>query len=226
MLSPPHDLALDALTGALTRQWGVVVASVDYRPVGFGSHHWTVTDPAGTGWFVTVDDLEAKRDADADSADDAFDRLDRALDTARALHDTGAAFVLAPLPTAGGAAVARIADRYAASLYPLIDGESFDFGGYPAASIATPYWTCWSGCTARRKRSGGARRRTTWRSAIAACSKPPSAATWWPSAGRLPSGPPAYSATTRPAHRQSGRREGVGDPAVGGRRNLNVTVAA
>jgi len=75
VLSPPEDLAQDLLTGALTRQWGVAVTSAAYRPVGFGSHHWSVTDPAGGGWFVTVDDLETKRHSAAESLDDAYGRL-------------------------------------------------------------------------------------------------------------------------------------------------------
>jgi spectinomycin phosphotransferase len=130
VLSPPEDLATGALTGALTRQWGVAVGSLQYRPVGFGSHHWTLTDPAGRGWFVTVDDLEARRRSGAESADDVYERLSRALGTARALHATGAAFVLAPVPTAGGAPIARVGERYAASLYPLVEAESFEFGEY------------------------------------------------------------------------------------------------
>jgi spectinomycin phosphotransferase/16S rRNA (guanine(1405)-N(7))-methyltransferase len=130
VLSPPPDLALDALTGELTRQWGVAVRSIGYLAVGFGSHHWTVTDPAGGGWFVTVDDLETERRSGADSADQACGRLSRALGTARALRDTGETFVLAPVLTAGGDPLARITDRYAASLYPLVEGESFEFAGY------------------------------------------------------------------------------------------------
>jgi hypothetical protein len=49
------------LAAALSRHWGVAVASVTYRPVGAGSYHWAVADPTGGGWFVTADDLEVKR---------------------------------------------------------------------------------------------------------------------------------------------------------------------
>jgi len=130
VLSPPDDLVLEQLTAALTRHWGVAVASAGYLPVGFGSHHWRVADPAGGGWFVTVDDLDAKRRTGTDSRDDGCGRLRRALGTARALRDAGETFVLAPVPTAGADTVARVTDRYAASLYPYVEGESFDFGGY------------------------------------------------------------------------------------------------
>jgi spectinomycin phosphotransferase/16S rRNA (guanine(1405)-N(7))-methyltransferase len=124
VLTPPQDLSEQALGAALTREWGVVPASVVYRPVGFGSHHWVVTDHAGTGWFATVDDLGAA------GADARYDRLRGALDAARGLREHGAAFVLAPITTAGDEPVARLTPRYALSLYPLVEGESFDFGGY------------------------------------------------------------------------------------------------
>jgi hypothetical protein len=130
LLSPPEDLAETDLTAALTRHWGIAVASAAYRAVGFGSHHWAVTDPTGGGWFATVDDLEVKRRSAADSLDRAYGRLRGAFDAARALRATGAAFVVAPVPTAGGEPLIRLTDRYAAAVYPLIDGQSFDFGGY------------------------------------------------------------------------------------------------
>jgi hypothetical protein len=123
--SAPEDLTTTDLTAALTRHWGVAVASVTYRPVGAGSHHWAVTDPTGGGWFVTADDLEVKRQSGAEELDDAYGRLRQALDTARSLRAAGARFVVAPLPTAGGRPLIRLTDRYALAMYPMIDGESF-----------------------------------------------------------------------------------------------------
>jgi hypothetical protein len=130
VLSPPQDLPQDLLATALTRHWGVAVATATYRTVGFGSHHWSVTDPAGHGWFVTVDDLETRRRSAAESLDDACGRLHAALDAARGLHETGAAFVVAPETTAGGQPLIRLTQRYAAAVYPLVDGESFGFGKF------------------------------------------------------------------------------------------------
>jgi spectinomycin phosphotransferase/16S rRNA (guanine(1405)-N(7))-methyltransferase len=126
VLTPPADLSEQTLGATITREWGVTVASLAYRPVGFGSHHWTVTDPAGTGWFATVDDLHAGGRAPGD----AYALLRAALDAARGLHDHGAGFVVAPVVTAGDDPVARLGDRYAVALYPLVAGEGFDFGGY------------------------------------------------------------------------------------------------
>ncbi|GGL09123.1 phosphotransferase [Mangrovihabitans endophyticus] len=128
MLSPPDDLDPDVLTGALTREWGLAVASLAYREAGFGSHHWVVTDPASTGWFVTVDDLPAKRRDAAEGLDRAFARLGGALDAARRLREAGAAFVVAPLPTAGDEPVIRLGQRYAVAVYPLVEGVGFGFG--------------------------------------------------------------------------------------------------
>jgi spectinomycin phosphotransferase/16S rRNA (guanine(1405)-N(7))-methyltransferase len=129
--SPPDDLDEATLTAALTREWGVAVASLDYRAVGFGSHHWAMTDPAGGTWFVTVDDLRARRLSRTDPLDEAHRRLGAALGTARALRETGAEFVVAPVPTAGGSAVSRVSQRYTAAVYPYVDGESFPWGEWP-----------------------------------------------------------------------------------------------
>ena len=44
VLTPPDGLPEAALTRALERWWGLAAASMTYRPVGWGSHHWEVTD--------------------------------------------------------------------------------------------------------------------------------------------------------------------------------------
>ncbi len=131
MLGVPDDLDVPALLDAVTRHWGVVVADAQYRPLGFGSHHWTVHDRAGAGWFLTVDDLEMTRRGHETTLDGGHERLAGALATALALHEYGEEFVVAPVPTAGGRLLARVADRYAASLFPLVTGESFDWGDEP-----------------------------------------------------------------------------------------------
>jgi len=130
VLKPPEDLDTAALAAALTREWGIAVASMTYRAVGFGSHHWSVVDSAGTSWFATVDDLRRKRYSERDTDDWAYERLRCALDAARGLHDAGAAFVVAPLTTAGDLPVARLGAHYAVTLYPLVTGDSFGFGEY------------------------------------------------------------------------------------------------
>ncbi|MFG1609063.1 phosphotransferase family protein [Actinoplanes sp. NPDC049265] len=137
MQSLPDDFDTDELAAAVTREWGVAVAKLEHAPVGFGSHHWTAIDPAGGRWFVTVDDLEIGRFAASENHDDAYARLSRALTTARALRDGGATFVVAPFPTAGGQATVRLAPRWAAALYPHVDGTAYQ-------------WDQWAGDEHRR----------------------------------------------------------------------------
>ena len=91
MLTPPAGLTEDALEEALRREWGLPVASLGYRAVGFGSHHWEVADDGGNRWFVTVD-----QDAD-------LGRLTASLSVAVDLHAIGRTFAVAPVPTRTGA---------------------------------------------------------------------------------------------------------------------------
>jgi len=55
MLAPPEDLAEPELRAAVTAQWSIVAESVEYAPVGFGSHHWVLAERGGRRWFVTGD---------------------------------------------------------------------------------------------------------------------------------------------------------------------------
>ncbi|MEU4428764.1 phosphotransferase [Actinoplanes sp. NPDC024001] len=116
MREAPADLALGDVLAALREGWGVRTGAATFLPVGAGSYHWSVA-----GHFVKVDALEG---------DAAFDRLRRSLETAAALRLD---FVLAPIRGAGGQVVRRLDDRYAVSVYPLLNGESGVFGPHPAA---------------------------------------------------------------------------------------------
>jgi spectinomycin phosphotransferase len=131
VLTPPPQLSDDVLIDVLARQWDLAVASLSYRPVGFGSHHWEVVEVNGTRWFVTVDDLEPKRTGDGEPVDAAFDRLAASLATAIELRKSGRRFVAAPIPTRRGEPVARVDGRFAVALYPFIDGQSFTWGDFP-----------------------------------------------------------------------------------------------
>jgi len=118
------------LAATLARGWELTVAALAYRAVGFGSHHWEVTDAAGTRWFVTADDLEVKRHSPGDPLDAAFGRLRASLAAARDLRACGASFVLAPVPARDGEPLARADDRFAVALYPFVDGQSFEWGEF------------------------------------------------------------------------------------------------
>jgi hypothetical protein len=108
LLSPPEDLAEDALVAALSREWGVSVAAIAYRPLGFGSHHWAVIDRAGTEWFATVDDLDRKRL----SAQDSCDELEAALEGARVADCGPYARQAADLFVTHAAAIRELLARY------------------------------------------------------------------------------------------------------------------
>jgi hypothetical protein len=132
MLTRPTGLPDAALVDALAAEWELPVASLEYLTIGFGSHHWRAVDTDDRPWFVTVDDVVAKRRARDEDAAIVFERLRAALTTANDLRDSGADFVVAPLPGRTGAVVQRISDRFALALYPFLDGVTAE-GEYRSA---------------------------------------------------------------------------------------------
>src|ERR1022692_1877089 len=74
-----------------------------YGALGGGSYHWRADTADGRTFFLTVDDLRDKPWLGAD-AEPAFRGLRAAFGTALALRERARLpFVLAPLPTLGGA---------------------------------------------------------------------------------------------------------------------------
>ncbi len=114
----------------LATQWRLEVKHVSYRAVGWGSHHWKVTDEAAGCWFVTADELHNKRETRRESLDAAYDRLRHALAAAVELHASACGFVVAPVPAAGGAPLARAGQDFAVALYPFVAGQSFGWGEF------------------------------------------------------------------------------------------------
>jgi spectinomycin phosphotransferase/16S rRNA (guanine(1405)-N(7))-methyltransferase len=131
VLTPPDGLPEDLLTAVLARGWGLTAAALAYRPVGWGSHHWEVTDASGTRWFVTADELENKRHARAESLTEAFGRLRASLATAVELRGLGLEFVVAPVPARDGEPLVRASEQFSVALFPWVDGQSFDWGNFP-----------------------------------------------------------------------------------------------
>ncbi len=129
MFTRPGDLSDVMLASHLADTWGIAADAVEYVAVGFGSHHWSIID-GEQRWFVSVDDLDAKRHFSNDQRDAAFQRLRAALSAARVAADRGLDFVVAPMRAANEAVVARVNDRYAAALYPFLDGTSYPFGDF------------------------------------------------------------------------------------------------
>jgi spectinomycin phosphotransferase len=123
----PPDLDPAVLVDALERHWNIRAVRLDYRRVGFGSHHWEAVGADGPRWFVSADDLGAARHAGRAPAD-VVPALDRAFRTAAALHRAGLEFVLAPVASQAGEVVRRLDARYAMRVEPFVTGRSTDDG--------------------------------------------------------------------------------------------------
>jgi spectinomycin phosphotransferase/16S rRNA (guanine(1405)-N(7))-methyltransferase len=128
VLTQPVDLNESALVDLLARAWGLRSTATAYLPVGAGSHHWRVEDVGGLLWFVTVDDLDARRHDSSESRSEVFDRLGAALAAAHALRETGAEFVVAPIAAGDGEVLHRVDERWAVAVYPMVVGETFRGG--------------------------------------------------------------------------------------------------
>jgi spectinomycin phosphotransferase len=115
MLSAPSDLSTDDIRAALALGWGIAAGTVDYRAVGFGSHHWAVD---GTRWFVTADPVSR--------------HLEPALRAAVDLRGAGLEFVVAPVVTNSGRATQPAGKNYLLAVYPHVEGVSGDFGPHEA----------------------------------------------------------------------------------------------
>ena len=135
MFTAPDDLPVSLIGNALADGWSFTATSLQYRPVGFGSHHWLAADACGSQLFVTVDDHATRMRDDADTHEAAFGRLRRALETASSLRrDAGLGFVLAPVAAASGSVVTRLTDRYALAVHPYLDGAESSSDGTFASS--------------------------------------------------------------------------------------------
>ncbi len=130
MLTPPADLPDFALRAVLEAGWSLTATALIYLPVGFGSHHWEVTDPTGERRFVTIDDLRTRRLSSAEPLAASFQRLRASLSAAQALKTVDSNVLVAPLPNSEGEPVTRFADFFAVAVYPLVEGETFEWGTY------------------------------------------------------------------------------------------------
>jgi spectinomycin phosphotransferase len=112
----------------LAEHWGLVPAQLGYLPVGFGDHHWDLTDSAGRRWFVTVAGLAGGWRGTSPAA--GYADLRAAMDTVIALAGAGLEFVLTPVPTTGGRALAPLGSEHAITVFPYIDhaGEDSEDG--------------------------------------------------------------------------------------------------
>jgi hypothetical protein len=130
VLTPPDGLPETVLVSALDRGWGMTITSLEYRAVGWGSHHWEVADASGPRWFVTVDELENKRLSASEPLAAGFARLRASLAAAMDLRACGRAFVVAPVPARDGEPLLRVDGGFGVAVYPFLEGQSFDWAEF------------------------------------------------------------------------------------------------
>jgi spectinomycin phosphotransferase len=106
------------LAALLREQWAVAVTGLRYLPEGFGGYHWLATDDAGRRWFVTATGLGSMYGTD----------LVPAMETAAGLADAGLDFVVAPVRTAAGPAVAPLGAGYGVTLFRYVAGTPGRWG--------------------------------------------------------------------------------------------------
>jgi spectinomycin phosphotransferase len=122
----PDGIDERELSCALQGHWGLAPARLGYLPVGFGDHHWDLTDSAGRRWFVTVAGLAGGWRGTGPAA--GYADLRAAMDTVIALAGAGLDFVLPPVPTTGGRALAPLGSEHAITVFPYIDHAGEDVG--------------------------------------------------------------------------------------------------
>jgi aminoglycoside phosphotransferase (APT) family kinase protein len=136
VLTPPPDLDERRLRAVLAEHWHLTATTMDYRPVGFGSHHWRTVDAADRHWFVTVDELEHKRHREAEPLSVAFARLRAALATSIDLRDAlrHAPDGASPASTRPGSTSRPSPDGGHLSTEPHGTGPAVDFVSAPEAT--------------------------------------------------------------------------------------------
>ena len=122
----PEGIDDHRLSCALKEHWGLTPVRLGYLPVGFGDHHWDLTDSAGKRWFVTVAGLTDGWRGTGPAA--GYADLRAAMDTVIALAGAGLEFVLTPVPTTCGRALAPLGSEHAITVFPYIDHAGEDVG--------------------------------------------------------------------------------------------------
>jgi spectinomycin phosphotransferase len=122
----PAHIDQGELARILLWQWGLAPAGLRYLPVGFGDHHWELTDAAGGRWFVTAAALAGGwRGAGPEAG---YADLRAAMETVTNLNRAGLEFAVAPVPTTGGQALAPLGQQHAVTVFPYLDGAPAGFG--------------------------------------------------------------------------------------------------
>jgi spectinomycin phosphotransferase len=133
---PTDDIDEGQLARVLAGEWGLAPAGLRYAAVGFGDHHWELTDTSGGRWFITVAGLAGgwRGTGPAEGLAD----LRAALGTVTALKQAGLDFAVAPVPARTGQPLAPLGPGHAVTVFPWLDGETGDFSEpLPAADQLT-----------------------------------------------------------------------------------------
>lgn len=123
MLTPPTGLSNGHLEEVIEEAWDIAVDALEYRRVGFGSHHWAATDDLGLRYFVTVDELSSES-RPGDEVSVLGLHLRPALTAAMDLRAFGCSFVVAPTAAKTAAPFVQF-DNFAAALFPFVEGRGF-----------------------------------------------------------------------------------------------------
>ena len=126
MREQPGHIDQRELARTLHEQWGLAPGRLRHLPVGFGDHHWELTDAVGGGWFVTVAELAGGRRGTGPAA--GYADLRAAMEHRHRARRAGLEFAIAPVPTASGQALAPLDDGHAITVFPYVDGAPADFG--------------------------------------------------------------------------------------------------
>ena len=126
MKEPPGHVDQRELARILHGHWGLAPGRLRHLPVGFGDHHWELTDATGGRWFVTVAELAGGWRGSSPAA--GYADLRAAMETVIALGRAGLEFAVAPVPTTGGQALAPLGGGNAVTVFPYIDEAASDFG--------------------------------------------------------------------------------------------------
>jgi hypothetical protein len=127
-----------------------------YLPVGFGDHHWELTDAAGGHWFVTVAELAGGWRGTGPA--DGYADLQAAMETVIALSQAGMEFAVAPVRTTGGQALAPLGQRNAVTVFPYVDVMAGTSVMRCPSPTGLPSSTSWRGFTTPPRWPGGRRR--------------------------------------------------------------------
>jgi len=122
----PGHIDQRELARILRERWGLAPGRLRHLPVGFGDHHWELTGAAGGRWFITVAELAGGWRGTSPAA--GYADLRASMETVIALRRAGLEFAVAPVPAAGGQALAPLGDGNAVTVFPYIDGAPGDFG--------------------------------------------------------------------------------------------------